>query len=118
MVDNSVDNKENNSFQTSWFSSFIGDSSNIVENLEQIRSYAYGAFDKLDADKNGFIEQEELIKALTDHSLSERERSFVDFLISNREQIADAFDENDERHAQGISRKDIESYFDLISTLL
>ncbi|MBY0356634.1 MAG: hypothetical protein K2W82_01425 [Candidatus Obscuribacterales bacterium] len=104
--------------QTSWLSPLVGDSASINTNLAQIRDYAYATFDKLDRDKNGFIENSELIVVRADPSLSEQERSFIDFLLSNRQQIADAYDENDSNHAEGISRQDIEAYFDLITSLL
>lgn len=104
--------------QTSWLSPLIGDSASISNNLAQIRDYAYATFDKLDRDKNGFIENGELTTVRADPALSEQERSFIDFLLSNRQQIADAYDENDSTHTDGISRQDIEAYFDLITCLL
>lgn len=106
-----------NSTQKTWLSSFGESSTSIVSNLTQIREYAHLAFDRLDKDNNGFIEQNELVQALTDKQLSEDERSFVEFLLSNRKQIADATDE-DCPHPAGISKQDIEAYFDLIGSLL
>lgn len=105
------------STQKSWLSSFGENSTSIVNNLGQIREYAHLAFDRLDKDKNGFIEQSELLHAITDKELSENERSFVEFLLSNQQQIEEAADEGGAQ-PKGISKQDIEAYFDLIGSLL
>jgi hypothetical protein len=102
--------------ESSWFADILGDGSNIAEQLKAVKAFAYQAFDKLDIDQNGFISHEELEATLKGEGLQPRERMFVTFLLDNHDQIADAFDER--TIADGISRKDLEFYFDLVATLL
>jgi len=107
---------DENSNGETWFSDITGDGSSIAEQLQSVKDFAYRSFDRLDSDKNGFISHEELEAALGSDQLSPRERKFLAFLLENHDQIAEAYDEfvgND-----GISRKDLESYFELIATLL
>lgn len=88
---------------------------NIVQqNIEAIRAYAYEAFDKLDTNGNGFIETEELYAAIDDENLPMREKSYIMFLLTHQQEIADSQDEGVEDMRDGISRLDIEHYFKLV----
>ncbi len=104
-------------FENAWFSR--QSNLNIVEHFNEIKTYAYLAFDQLDEDKNGYIDQNELLNALDSPRTSEREKSFILFLLSNQEAIAEAFNEGDDQpDPEGISRNDLEAYFKLISELI
>lgn len=103
------------SSESNWFADLIGDGSSLAEQLEQIKTFAYAAFDRLDTDGNGFMSQTELEEALKDASIEKKERSFLTFLLDNHDQIAEA---SDELGSDGISRSDLESYFELIAALL
>ncbi len=100
----------------SWFAELIGHGANAKEQLQAVKEYAYKSFDAIDRDKNGFLTRQELEQAL--HNSSDyKQRSFLKFILDNHEQIAEA--EDDSVHAEdGISRDDLESYFELILTLL
>jgi hypothetical protein len=96
-------------FQNAWFSTMANDGLN--EHFNEIRTYAYLVFDSLDTNNNGYIEMEELNSALELPNMSEREKSFITFLLNNHSSITNA-------NPDGISRKDIEAYFKLIAGLL
>ncbi|MBX9686716.1 MAG: hypothetical protein K2X27_08440 [Candidatus Obscuribacterales bacterium] len=98
-----------------WFADLIGDGSQIADQLMAVKTFAYAAFDKIDQNRNGFLAQDELNTALCQPVLEYREKAFLKFLLDNYEQISESFDEG---HGEGISRADLESYFDLIATLL
>lgn len=85
----------------------------LQQNFDQIRLFAYEAFDKIDANDNGFIETEELYAALNDPKLDMREKSYVTFLLTNQKEIADSVNEGIDPTQNGISRLDIELYFKL-----
>lgn len=102
--------EENEEFASAWFSK-----TNIVQqNIEAIRAYAYEAFDKLDTNGNGFIETEELYAAIDDENIPMREKSYIMFLLTHQQEIADSQDEGVEDMRDGISRLDIEHYFKLV----
>lgn len=103
-------------FSNSWFQS--NSSASRREHFDEIKTYAYIAFDQLDLDKNGFIDESELLKALNSSKTSEREKSFITFLLNNRQAIADSYDEGENQDPEGISRKDLEVYFKMITQLL
>ena len=103
----------NPNFQHAWFSTTQNDTLN--EHFNEIRTYAYLVFDSLDTNGNGYIELDELDAALNLPNMSEREKSFITFLIDNHSAIAEASEQGD---PNGISRKDIEAYFKLIANLL
>ncbi len=89
----------------------------MINNLEEIKKYAFQAFDKLDTNHNGFIERIELEQALESPSTPEREKSFIAFLLNNQEAISLAYSEEWAEN-QGISRNDIQAYFALIEGLV
>ncbi|MBX3135635.1 hypothetical protein KF707_05335 [Candidatus Obscuribacterales bacterium] len=100
-------------FQNSWFNDYKRE--DLGEHFGEIKTYAYLIFDQLDANGNGFIEREELLNALNSPTISEREKSFITFLLNNHEQIVEAAEDSSQ---DGISRNDIGAYFDLIASLL
>jgi len=85
--------------------------------IKAIRDYAYWAFDHLDKNKNGFLEREELIAVLASQ-ITQREKSFITFLLNNQENIAEMVQERGGGPSDGISRDDLESYFTLVTALL
>lgn len=118
MTSNS-DLEDDDDFANRWFASVkseTGESKfNIVQqNLEAIRVYAYEAFDKLDTNGNGFIETEELYAAIDNEDIPMREKSYIMFLLTHQQEIADSQDEGVEDMRDGISRLDIEHYFKLV----
>lgn len=90
----------------------------VVANLHAIKEFAYKSFDRLDQDNNGFIESEELQTLLEGESLNNREKSFVLFLLNNQEQIAGMGENDNDRVPPGISREDLNLYFELLANLI
>ncbi len=102
--------------EDTWFSDIIGDGSQIGDQLKAVKDFAYSSFDKLDKDGNGFLSRKELELALA-ADLQNTEKKFLEFLLDNHEQICEACDDG-RVSADGISRQDLEFYFELIRTLL
>ncbi len=90
----------------------------VYQDIKQIRDYARLAFDRLDLDKNGFIERSELFTFLQSDKVSSREKSFITFLLNNQEAIAEMVSEEKAGPESGISRDDLESYFALVINLI
>ncbi len=90
----------------------------MLDNFQEIKEFAYEAFDKLDSDGSGYLDRDELIDALVSEQMMPAEREFINFLLTNQEQIANAFDEEDENNRAGISRADLDTYFRTIMNLL
>ena len=109
-----ADNQELKS--ESWFADLIGNGANASEQLKAVKDYAYKSFDAIDKDKNGFLSHQELEQAISAAS-DYKQRSFLKFILDNHEQIAESEDDSLQVE-DGISRKDLESYFELIATLL
>lgn len=117
--------KKDDQFADAWFSKPVTQveqgakkMSPVQKSIEKIKQYAYDAFDKLDTNGNGFIENDELIAALDDPNTPMREKSFITFLLSNQTDIAESCKEGAEEHKNGISRLDIEFYFRLVISKL
>jgi hypothetical protein len=91
--------------------------SGSMPDIKAIREYAYYAFDHLDKNGNGFLERDELL-AVLNSQITQREKSFITFLLNNQENIADMVKESGGAQSEGISRGDLESYFSLITALL
>lgn len=98
--------------QTAWMRSQDGIS--VKSSLNDIKVFAYGAYDSLDADGDGFVTQTELSNAFTDPSAGWREKSFLLFLIRRIEDIAAAYTEEWAEDKRGISRVDLQEYFEQI----
>jgi hypothetical protein len=118
--------KNDPSFDNAWFSrgpaapepgAVAKKVSPVQRSIEEIKTYAYEAFDKLDSNKNGFIEMDELAASLNDPNVPMREKSFISFLINNHDDIEKACSEGGEAK-NGISRLDIEFYFRLVISQL
>lgn len=108
---------DNENFDRRWLHESTAEVNvSTIRDLVAVREFAYHSFDRLDKDGNGFIETHELTEALEKGDLSNREKSFVHFLLNNQEQIAEM--QSEEVSSTGISRKDIDSYFKLLANLL
>lgn len=101
---------------SAWFAG--GTSGGMTYELTRIKEFAYKTFDTLDRNGNGYLEYTELEDALTTPGRDAKEKSFIQFLLDNREAIADSFDEGEESMLDSISRKDLEAYFKLIIAIL
>jgi len=108
--------------ENAWFSLSVEPQQKKVSpaqrNLEDIKRYAYEQFDKLDTNNNGFIEASELHTVFNDPNVPMREKSFIMFLLSNQQDIADAVQEGTPEYRDGISRLDIEQYFKIVLSRL
>lgn len=108
-------------FQNVWFSSAPAaekKSSPVKQNIEAIKQYAYDAFDKLDTNKNGFIETDELYAAMNDPETPMRDKSYIMFLLTNQADIAASAHEGVSDQKDGISRVDLELYFRVVLSRL
>ncbi len=111
-------------FQNVWYSGSPPDGqaqkrvSPVRQNLEQIKQYAYDAFDKLDTNGNGFIETDELYAALESESTPMRDKSYIMFLLTNQSEIASTAHEGGTAQKDGISRVDLELYFRIVFSRL
>lgn len=123
--ENTLSTKDPN-FDNAWFSRTPAQAdvsagqkkvSPVQRNIEDIKKYAYDAFDHLDTNKNGFVEMHELAASLNDPNVPMREKSFISFLINNHDDIEQACSEGGESK-NGISRLDIEFYFRLVLSKL
>jgi Ca2+-binding EF-hand superfamily protein len=83
-----------------------------LDAMDEIKAFAFGAFEALDADGDGFIDRWELEAALKNLSPLMRERSFVVFLLCHVQEIADAHQEECITRSDGISRSDLAAYFE------
>jgi len=117
------DLNKDDDFQNVWFSQApVGapaakKSSPVKQNMEQIKKYAYDAFDSLDTNKNGFIETDELYAAMENADTPMRDKSYIMFLLTNQADIAAAAHEGGEQK-DGISRIDLELYFRVVLSRL
>lgn len=113
--DNNPKGNKDQEFENAWFSQFS--TRNVIDNFEEIKTFAFQAFDRLDTNRNGFIERNELEQALEAPGTTEREKSFITFLLNNQEAIAESYEE-EWQQSPGISRNDIQAYFALIEGLV
>lgn len=88
----------------------------VKQNMEEIKRYAYEAFDRLDTNKNGFIETDELYAAMENPDTPMRDKSYIHFLLSNHADIAASAQEGGKE--DGISRVDLELYFRVVLSRL
>lgn len=108
-----AENEEN-----AWFGGSSSSSGSMTYELTRIKEFAYKTFDTLDRNGNGYLEYTELEDALTTPGRDAKEKSFIQFLLDNREAIADSFDEGEDSMLDSISRADLEAYFKLVIELL
>lgn len=112
--------KQDANFQNEWFKNDLQPPpgkkkvSPVQQNLEAIKAYAYDAFDKIDANGNGYIERDELLAIFEDDSVSMKDKSFIMFLLNNHKEIADAAVEGSGQQQDGISRIDLDMYFKIV----
>ncbi len=113
--------KKDSDFQNAWMNKSASAPtepakkvSPVQRSLEEIKKYAYEAFDKLDQNGNGFIEASELYSFLEDPDTPMREKSFITFLLTNQQEISEACKEDGSLPSTGISRLDLEFYFRLV----
>jgi hypothetical protein len=122
VVEDKIADKKDSDFQNAWLSKSVTAApaeaskkmSPVQRSLEEIKQYAYEAFDRLDKNSNGFIETDELYSVLEDANTPMREKSFITFLLNNQQEISDACKEDGNLPSTGISRLDLEFYFRLI----
>ena len=122
MVEDKIAEKKDSDFQNAWLSKSVTAApaeaskkmSPVQRSLEEIKQYAYEAFDRIDKNGNGFIETDELYSVLEDANTPMREKSFITFLLNNQQEISDACKEDGNLPSTGISRLDLEFYFRLI----
>lgn len=98
--------------QTAWLR--YQDGISVKTSFNDIKVFAYGAYDKLDVDGDGFVCQTELTNAFTDPQLGWREKSFLLFLMRRIDDISAAYAEEWADDKKGISRVDLQEYFDQI----
>jgi hypothetical protein len=103
-------------FEQAWVSNYVP-TGKASDAIVQLKEYAYGAFDKLDLDSNGYIEKHELEAALQDEATPPREKSFITFLLNNQQAIADSVNEGSTTIKGGITRIDLEAYFKLVLSM-
>ncbi len=83
---NQVDT-EKEEFEKAWVSDYVP-TGTAADAINEIKVYAYSAFDKLDQNGNGFIETDELQSFLKDADTNEREKSFITFLLNNLSRLS------------------------------
>jgi hypothetical protein len=106
-------NTETDDFEKSWVSDYVP-TGTAADAINDVKEYAYRAFDKLDQNGNGYIETDELQAFLKDADTQEREKSFITFLLNNQEAISHQVQEGATAPKNGISRLDLDAYFKLV----
>lgn len=94
-----------------WITDYLPAGVGVAGAMDEIRVFAYGAFDYLDKDSDGFIDRLELESALRETRPDARECSFIRFLLFHLREIAASFTEECITRSDGISRGDLEMYF-------
>lgn len=125
-VGKNKDLNKDDEFQNVWFSQSTTGAAHggqkkvspVRQNIEEIKQFAYDAFDKLDTNNNGFIETSELYAAMEAESTPMREKSYIHFLLTNQAEIADSAQEGSPENKDGISRPDLDLYFRLVLSRL
>jgi hypothetical protein len=106
-------NTEKEEFEKAWVNDYVP-TGTAADAINEVKSFAYGAFDLLDKNGNGYIETDELQAFLKDPNTAEREKSFITFLLNNQQAISDSVLEGASAPKQGISRLDLDAYFKLV----
>lgn len=112
-VDKSILNKPE-SAHSDWFAAPGGRSPEIIERLEEIKAFAYSSFDRIDANKDGFISEKELQEAIMDEDTPWRQKSYLTFLLRRLSDVQSAYTEEWAPDQPGISRSDIQEYFNIV----
>jgi serine/threonine protein kinase len=84
----------------------------VFAELDKIKKFAYGSFDALDADGDGFLTSEELYAALMSKDIQWQEKTYLGFLLRRIDEIHSAYDEEWAPEHNGISRTDLQEYFE------
>ncbi len=99
-----------------WFrTTTVSQGIHVGDSLDEVKLFAFECFDRLDHNNNGFLSRAELMKAVIDERWGIRERSYICFLLRRLDDISESYSE-EWRCAQtdGVSRADIQEYFNLI----
>ncbi len=87
----------------------------VADTLDEVKTFAYECFDKLDKDSDGFLSKGELSEAMASGVYKWREKSFICFMLRRIADIAESYDEEwDCKKSDGISRADIQEYFRML----
>jgi hypothetical protein len=97
--------------RNAWISDYHPAGIQVQDAMDEIKVFAYGAFDHLDKDGDGFLDRAELETAFGSLNPLARERSFVLFLLFHLTEIAAAYNEECITRSDGISRSDLDAYF-------
>ncbi|MBX9724544.1 MAG: hypothetical protein K2X81_24265 [Candidatus Obscuribacterales bacterium] len=79
--------------------------------IVEFKSFAYSNFDKLDANKDGFLSHEELLAALYQENCGQRELAFLNFMLTRFREIANSYKEEWSTRPDVISKVDLQEYF-------
>lgn len=99
--------------QTAWLRA-RQDGIQVKSSLEDVKEFAYKVFDQLDIDGDGFVTCAELSNNFTNPATGWREKSFLLFLIRRMDDISSAYEEEWAGDKQGMSRVDLQEYFEQI----
>ena len=99
---------------SAWYSAPGGRLSEIAERLEEIKSFAYSSFDTIDKNGDGFISEDELRSALMDDFIPWRQKAYISFLLRRINDVQSSYKEEWAPDHDGISRADIQEYFNLV----
>lgn len=105
-----ADTLTNDASDSAWLYSG-GHGLRIADAMDEIKNFAFKAFESLDFNGDGFVSREELTSALVSSGYDWRERSFISFLLRRIDDIKDAYAEEWTSENDGISRMDIQEYF-------
>ncbi len=79
--------------------------------LNQFKEFVFANFEAFDTDRDGFLSKDELHQAVRQEGRTLREAGFINFLLVRMQEIADAFDEQNDGKKDCISRMDLQAYF-------